>query len=139
MSVALLDSLCSDLIVVPHCSFFSQPSDEPMPKKAMLVASANSIDDVLVGKGLLVLPIDANPDFLASRCTDAQLFAARHVNELGPSKDSIYVRLDAAQRGLGTGSCGPQTLPQYQITAGNECKVSFWVKPIGFETKKTTD
>ncbi|KAL9190678.1 hypothetical protein ACHAXT_000384 [Thalassiosira profunda] len=124
-----------------HWIFFSEPSDEPIPKRAKLAASANSIDDVLVGKGLLMLPTDYNPDFSASRCTDAQLFAARHVNELEPSKDSNYVRLDAAQRGLGTGSCGPQTLPKYQInhdTAGNKCTVSFWVKPIGFETNETT-
>ena len=72
------------------------------------------------------------PQFTSSRCTDTQIFAARHARacDLLPSKDTIYVRLDAAQRGVGTGSCGPQTLPEYQVNGG-EHEVTFWIKPVG--------
>ena len=33
-------------------------------------------------------------------------------------RNETYVRLDAAQRGLGTGSSGPDTLEAYRITPG---------------------
>ncbi|KAL7542356.1 hypothetical protein ACHAXR_011706 [Thalassiosira sp. AJA248-18] len=115
--------------------FFSQPTSDdetadatPTPKK--------SIDEVLAQKqGLLFIPTGIlHPEFSASRCTDDQLFAARHVNDLEPSKDTIFVRLSDAQRGLGTGSCGPQTLPKYQFNGMRDevCEVSFWIKPVGF-------
>ena len=68
--------------------------------------------------------------FNVCRWTDTQLFKARHVDEVEVSKDTIYVKLDAAQRGLGTGSCGPQTLPEYQVNSG-AYEINFWLKPTG--------
>ena len=53
----------------------------------------------------------------ASWHTDADLFAARDQSEL-IRRDFLTVHVDAATRGLGTGSCGPDVLPQYQIAAG---------------------
>lgn len=53
----------------------------------------------------------------ASHFTADDLFAAFHTNELEP-REEVIVNLDYQQRGLGTGSCGPQTLEQYQITPG---------------------
>ncbi|MBW2233402.1 MAG: hypothetical protein JRH17_23735, partial [Deltaproteobacteria bacterium] len=32
--------------------------------------------------------------------------------------DDIHVHLDAAVRGVGTGACGPDTLPAYRVSAG---------------------
>ena len=46
------------------------------------------------------------------------LFAARHATDLVPRAE-VRVNLDVAQRGLGTGSCGPDTLEAYKIAAGD--------------------
>jgi beta-galactosidase len=56
----------------------------------------------------------------------AQLYAARHSCDLTPSKET-YVFLDYAQRGLGTGSCGPDTLEQYRIPSG-QYRFEYWVE-----------
>jgi beta-galactosidase len=45
------------------------------------------------------------------------LAAARHDVELVPSPEAI-VHLDVAHRGLGTASCGPDTLPEYLVGPG---------------------
>ncbi|GIH06556.1 beta-galactosidase [Rhizocola hellebori] len=52
--------------------------------------------------------------FTARRWTTEQLDAARHTSELVPS-DRIWVNVDAAQHGLGSGSCGPVALPAYVL------------------------
>ncbi|HRA66715.1 MAG TPA: beta-galactosidase small subunit, partial [Caldilinea sp.] len=51
-------------------------------------------------------------EFSASHFTAGDLFQARHTYELTP-RPEVYLNLDAAQRGLGTASCGPDTLPEY--------------------------
>ena len=59
----------------------------------------------------------AAPQFLefnASHFTDQDLYAARHTHELTPRRE-VILNLDAAMRGLGTASCGPDTLEKYQI------------------------
>lgn len=48
------------------------------------------------------------------------LYAAFHTSELVPRKE-VIVNIDWGQRGLGTGSCGPQTLPEYQISPDTFC------------------
>lgn len=45
------------------------------------------------------------------------LFAAPTVPDL-LRRDELIVHLDAAHRGVGTGSCGPDVLPRYRIEAG---------------------
>jgi len=52
-----------------------------------------------------------------SHFTADDLYQAFHTSELVPRKE-IVLNMDYGQRGLGTGSCGPQTLPQYEINAG---------------------
>lgn len=54
----------------------------------------------------------------ASHYTAADLYAAKHTSDLNP-RPEVHVNLDYAQRGLGTGSCGPDTLPQYRIQPGS--------------------
>ncbi len=53
----------------------------------------------------------------ASHFTAYDLYAAKHTTDLTP-RPEIHVNLDYAQRGLGTASCGPDTLPQYRIQPG---------------------
>lgn len=52
-----------------------------------------------------------------SHFTADDLFNAFHTNELQPRQE-VIVNLDYRQRGLGTGSCGPQTLEKYQVKPG---------------------
>jgi beta-galactosidase len=47
----------------------------------------------------------------------ADLEAATHQEELTPRAETI-VHIDAAHRGVGTASCGPDTLEQYLVRAG---------------------
>jgi beta-galactosidase len=53
-------------------------------------------------------------EFNVSHFNAGDLFDARHTSDLSP-RPEVIVSLDAAQRGLGTASCGPDTLVQYQI------------------------
>jgi beta-galactosidase len=46
------------------------------------------------------------------------LFAARDRSEYHP-RPELFVHVDAGHRGLGTGSCGPDTLPQYRLRAAS--------------------
>lgn len=51
-------------------------------------------------------------EFSTSHYSDLQLFNARHQGELKKEK-ATFLHLDLGQRGVGTGSCGPQTLPEF--------------------------
>jgi beta-galactosidase len=50
----------------------------------------------------------------ARRWTSADLETARHTTDLA-ARDAVYVNVDLAQNGLGTASCGPGVLPQYEL------------------------
>jgi beta-galactosidase len=52
-----------------------------------------------------------------TRYTADDLDRATHHEELVPRATAV-VHLDAAHRGLGTASCGPDTLPQYLVRPG---------------------
>ena len=56
-------------------------------------------------------------DFSVSHYTAEDLFAALHPNELEARKETI-ISIDHVHRGLGTGSCGPQTRPAYHVDPG---------------------
>ncbi len=67
-----------------------------------------------------VLRVDAvgEPfEFKASHFTDADWFSAKHTCDL-TARPETWISLDYRQRGLGTMSCGPDTLEQYQIPPG---------------------
>jgi len=66
--------------------------------------------------GLLFQP-DEPAQFSVSHFTAGDLYAARHTVDL-TRRDDIDVHLDHLNRGVGTGACGPDTLPQYRIGAG---------------------
>ncbi len=55
--------------------------------------------------------------FSASHFTAEDLFQARHTCDLTPRPET-WVCLDVRQRGLGTLSCGPDTLEHYRIRPG---------------------
>ena len=64
------------------------------------------------------LRITASPlfEFNVSHYTADDLYAAKHTTDLAPRAETI-VYLDAAHRGLGTNSCGPDTLERYRLNA----------------------
>lgn len=49
--------------------------------------------------------------------TADDLYAAKDQTELS-KRDYLTMNIDIAHRGLGTGSCGPDVLPQYKVKAG---------------------
>jgi beta-galactosidase len=55
-------------------------------------------------------------EFNVSHFTAEDLYAARHTTDLKPRAETI-IYLDAAHRGLGTASCGPDVLAAHQIRA----------------------
>jgi beta-galactosidase len=67
-------------------------------------------------KGLLVAG-DQTFQFSASRQTPGDLYAARHTIDLAP-RPELWLCLDHLHRGLGTASCGPDTLPPYKVAGG---------------------
>lgn len=68
--------------------------------------------------GVLVAGLDADDlHFRATHYPDDALWKARDWTELDRSAD-VTVHVDLAQRGLGTGSCGPDTLPAYKVAGG---------------------
>ncbi|MBS0663295.1 MAG: DUF4981 domain-containing protein [Verrucomicrobia bacterium] len=64
----------------------------------------------------------------ASHFTAHDLYAAKHTTDLIP-RSEVIVSLDHAQRGLGTASCGPDTLPRYRLPAGKS-ELDFKISPI---------
>ena len=73
-----------------------------------------ALDDGVVG--LLLQPHEPG-QFSVSHFTADDLYAARHTTDL-TRRDDIDVRLDHHNRGVGTGACGPDTLPQYRAGGG---------------------
>ena len=62
----------------------------------------------------VVAPGPVRPGFTLSRHSAHELDAARHRNELPPSR-GLHLYLDAAQHGLGSRSCGPDVRPEAQL------------------------
>lgn len=76
--------------------------------------------------GLLVVGADTF-GFTAHEYSMANLKAAEHRSELKES-DKNYFYVDYKMRGLGSASCGPQPMPEFELKAG-EFEFSFIVKP----------
>ncbi|MFI6080194.1 glycoside hydrolase family 2 TIM barrel-domain containing protein [Streptomyces sp. NPDC051217] len=68
------------------------------------------------GRGLSV-QLDAPRQVSVAHHRAADLAAAAHHDELVPRRGCV-VHIDAAHRGLGTASCGPDTLPRYRFGPG---------------------
>ncbi|PKL10585.1 MAG: hypothetical protein CVV52_17680 [Spirochaetae bacterium HGW-Spirochaetae-8] len=77
----------------------------------------------LAGAQATPIKIEAEIPFLCSvvRHEDSAVWRARHTCELDDTtSDGGYwiLNLDLAQRGVGTASCGPDTLPRYEVSGG---------------------
>jgi beta-galactosidase len=68
------------------------------------------------GSGVRISAVSGTFDLSVRRWTSADLEAARHTTDLVP-RDAVYVNVDVGQNGLGTASCGPGVLPQYELHA----------------------
>ncbi len=79
------------------------------------------------GRGVR-LDFDRPLQVSATHFADADLARATHDVELTPSPE-VVVHLDAAHRGLGTASCGPDTLAPYLVGPGTY-RWSWTIRPI---------
>ncbi len=72
-----------------------------------------------IGDGERTIRIEGDREFEFSALhhSAADLYSSRHVTDL-PERKETWLTLDLAQRGLGTGSCGPQTRPEYELAPG---------------------
>ena len=68
------------------------------------------------GAGLRVTA-DPVANISVHRWTAGDLDAARHPSELRP-RDHLFINIDHAHNGLGTGACGPGVLPAHRLDAG---------------------
>ncbi len=75
------------------------------------------------------LKIEGDPTFYltARRWTSADLHAAKHTTDLVPG-EHVWVNIDAAINGIGSGSCGPGVLEKHQLKA-EETRFAFVLTP----------
>ncbi|HXT37851.1 MAG TPA: beta-galactosidase small subunit, partial [Chloroflexota bacterium] len=67
-------------------------------------------------------------EFSALHLNDEQLFRATHTTDTVP-REEIFLNLDAAHRGLGTLSCGPDTLTRYRLL-DREYRFAYVLRPV---------
>ncbi len=80
------------------------------------------------GEHVLRFVADPNFEFSTHHFTPADLFACRHTNEVEDRlRPQTIVSIDHRQRGVGTGSCGPQTRGPYCIAPGRY-EFGFWLE-----------
>ena len=68
-------------------------------------------------------------EFSVHHYTADDLYACTHPNELQPREETV-IHIDHIQRGLGTGSCGPQTMEKYTIAPGTY-EFQYRIRPYG--------
>ncbi len=81
-----------------------------------------------LGRGLRII-LDGPRQVSALHVDAHQLASATHDVELVP-RPEVVIHLDAAHRGLGTASCGPDTIPEYLVGPG-VYRWSWVLRPIG--------
>ena len=80
------------------------------------------------GRGLAVTA--ARPfSFSALHYSSSDLTTARHGGELS-ARAEVHLHIDEAMRGVGTGACGPDTLPEYRVLGGVH-RFSWALRPLG--------
>jgi len=67
-------------------------------------------------------------EFSASHFSDKDLYSARHTHELS-HKPEIWLSIDSAMRGLGSASCGPDTLDQHRLLK-SKYEFTYILEPI---------
>ena len=117
----------------PHENYADRKSGAPISKYSGMVSEQyypyivpqenGNKEDVrlfsLVDNNNIGLQVQAMPTFSFSthHFTPEDLYNAYHTTELHP-RNEITLLLDLIQRGLGTASCGPDTLEQYRVKPG---------------------
>lgn len=90
------------------------------------------------GRGLRIEG-DAPFEFTASHHSAAQLWEAAHTVDL-ERRPETFLCIDAAQRGLGTATCGPDTLERYRIDPNyisvTEKSIEYWCKWFSKDRKE---
>jgi beta-galactosidase len=75
----------------------------------------------------VIIVANSKLSFTTLHYTDQDLWAAKHLYQLKPRKETI-LSLDYAQLGVGNASCGPAPLPQFYIPA-KPASISFSIRP----------
>ncbi len=80
------------------------------------------------GEEEILIYSDNKFNFSTHNYTKQLLQDAKHQEDLYDQK-TTFVTLNAFMRGTGTGSCGPQTLPEYSIDLSKEMTFNFVIVP----------
>lgn len=101
---------------------YSQLVDEQLFPYVMPQESGNHTDVRMAALqnskvGIMVVGLGMNLEVSALHYTPGDLYKARHVNELSPRKET-WLNVDIHQRGLGTMSCGEDTVDECRLHAG---------------------
>lgn len=81
------------------------------------------------GVGLMICNPDRDLSFTARHFTQALMQRSMHRDDLH-SENTTAIDIDGFLRGTGTGSCGPDVLPQYAVDGREELAYSFVIVPI---------
>jgi beta-galactosidase len=93
--------------------------DYVMPQEHGHHTDARWIELATESRDPLRFRVEADPviEFNSSHFSAEDLYAARHTSDLSPRKETLLY-LDAAHRGLGTATCGPDVLAPYRVPSG---------------------
>ena len=119
--VGLYTTTVSDMFY-PYCN----PQDTGNRTGVRYIALTSDSSDIgilVVAEGL----IEAS----AIHYTPAELTAARNTYHLDGSNEFTYLNVDYGSRGVGSGSCGPATLPQYRLyNDGRDYTYTYTIVPF---------
>ena len=110
---------------------FTEKADESRekhirPQESGAHTGCTLLDVVGTSAGLRITS-DAPFSFRLTHYDPEKETAAKHRDELQPEKE-VYLFLDKAQAGIGTGSCGPVPAPEFQL-AGKNMQFRFCMEP----------
>ena len=110
------DRKCSGVLQVHHSNITAQYVPYILPQEH---GNLSEVRWLMVNDGQTALKVTGNGDLQTSVSHYPQeaLTEAFHTYELNPSAHT-WLCLDAAQRGVGGASCGPDTLEKYRIGPG---------------------
>jgi len=102
---------------------YSGTVDEQYVKYALPQENGNksAVRWFTLDNGAVGLTFTGEPtfEFSVRHFTDEDLFTSYHTNELEDKRlAETIIHIDHIQRGVGTGSCGPQTFEQYCVNPG---------------------
>lgn len=119
------------------------PESENSSENAGLPEGTKSSESASISKpeaiARLVIEGEAPFSFTISPYSEHELWHARHFDELPPLDKAFaagaWLYIDLKQRGVGTATCGPDTLAQYRLFPG-EYSAEFWFSARLFSYKK---